>query len=110
MGGAIATAQRTTNAVVLQVVFHNMHCAANDPTSTNIPGIPMTYPLYADIVDKLNAIYAGSALAPYIPSTINDTDIQFCLAKNDVFGNVYSSEPFNWNFQYVFFKPFGRKI
>ncbi len=76
---------QTWSPVVLQVVFHNMHCLANNPE------IPNTYPDYSSIVDKLNAIYAGSALAPYIPSTINDAGIQFCLAKQDVLGNAYTS-------------------
>jgi hypothetical protein len=89
--GKLNATSRTTNAVVLQVVFHNMHCPANDPSLTNNPGIPMTYPDYTAIIDKLNAIYAGSALPPYIPSTINDSGIQFCLAKQDILGNAYTS-------------------
>lgn len=45
---------------------------------------------YQKLVDKLNLIYSGSISGTYSPPQ-NNTNIQFCLAKQDVFGNVYAT-------------------
>jgi hypothetical protein len=55
---------------------------------------------YQKLVDKLNIIYSGSIPGSYNPPQEN-TQIQFCLAKQDVFGNVYTTTQHHTNLTIV---------
>lgn len=79
-GNKLKATSQTSNAITLQVVFHDMYNAV-------IPPSPI---IYETLVSKLNTIYAGAALGANIPVS-NDTGVQFCLAKQDTFGNVYTA-------------------
>jgi uncharacterized delta-60 repeat protein len=73
----------TWSTVTLQVVFHDMRNVMPVPAQSNLIE-------YQNIVDKLNIIYNGTIPGIYNPPQEN-TYIQFCLAKQDVFGNVYTT-------------------
>jgi hypothetical protein len=74
------------NNVVLTVVFHNMLSPLSGTTSIN----------YQAVIDKLNAVYHGDPLpGSGNAGSDNDTGVQFCLAKTDIFGNEYKAAQMN---------------